>query len=220
MEKALVLQAQSREQTGTHSTAKLRRQGRIPAIVYGHKKEPAAVSLDAHDFTDALQHGRRVIDVKCGSSKETVMVKDLQYDYLGKHVIHADLMRVDVSEIVTVSVPVQFKGEPKGAADGGVVVVHVDSLEVRCKVSDIPEVFVVSVKEMQVGDSIHAGDIAIPEGVTLVDEPETLIAACSLVTAAKTPEEIEKEIPAAPEVIGEAEREKKKGEEGQQEESK
>ena len=219
MGKALVLQADSREQTGTHSATKLRKQGRIPAIVYGHKREPMALSLNVHDFTEALHHGRRVIDIKWGRKKEKVMVKDIQYDYLGKYIIHTDLVRVDVSEIVTVSVPVQLKGEPKGAAEGGIAEARADSLDVRCKVSDIPEVFVVSVKDMQVGDSIHAGDIEIPAGVTLADEPETLVATCSLVAAAKTVEEVEEEAPAAPEVIGEAERAKKEGEEDKTEKS-
>jgi len=219
MEKALVLQADSREQTGTRSATKLRKQGRIPAIVYGHKRQPMALALDVHDFTEAVHHGHRVIDIKCGRKKEKVMVKDLQYDYLGKYIIHADLVRVDVSEIVTVSVPVQLKGEPKGAAEGGIAEARADSLDVRCKVSDIPEVFTVSVKDMQVGDSIHAGDIEIPAGVTLADEPETLIVTCSLVAAARTTEEVEEEAPATPEVIGEAEREKKKGEEDKTEKS-
>jgi large subunit ribosomal protein L25 len=216
MEKALVLKAQKREQTGSKSAAKVREEGRIPAIAYGHKKEPVAISLDAHNLVEGLHHGRRLVDVQIGRKREKMLVKDLQYDYLGKDVIHVDLMRVDVSELVKVTVPIELKGTAQGSHEGGIVEEHIDHLEVECKVTDIPETIVVSVKEMGVGDNLHAGDIELPDGVKLISDPSTLLVTCGLVAAAKSTEELEEEIPAAPEVIGEAkeaEEEKKPSEE-------
>lgn len=204
MEKALPLKAEIREHTGSKSAAKVRKQGRIPAIVYGHKKEPVAISLDVHNLVEGLHHGHRLMDVQIGKKRQKVIVKDLQYDYLGKDIIHVDLMRVDVTETVKVAVPIELKGTAKGAHEGGIITAHTDHLEIECRVTDIPETIVVSVKDMDVGDVLHAGDIELPEEVKLSSSPETLLATCSLVAAAKAVEEVEEEAPAAPEVIGEA----------------
>jgi large subunit ribosomal protein L25 len=97
MAKALVLKAQKREQTGSKSAAKVRKQGRIPAVIYGHKKEAVAISLDRQSIVEGVHHGHRLIDVQIGKKREKMLIKDLQYDYLGKDVIHVDLMRVDES---------------------------------------------------------------------------------------------------------------------------
>jgi len=203
MEKTFVLKAEPREQTGSKHAAKVRSKGKIPAIIYGHKQEPVAVALDAHDFVEGLHRGHRLVDLKLGRKKEKMLVKDLQYDHLGKNIIHADLMRVDVTETVKVAVPIELKGEAKGAHEGGIVEEHTDRLEVECKVSDIPDSIVVWVKELGVGDSLHAGDVELPEGIKLASDPELVLATCHLVAAAKSTEEIEAEAPVAPEVIGE-----------------
>ena len=97
MEKALLLKAEIREHAGSHSAARVRKQGRIPAVVYGHKEKPVAISLDAHNLLKGLHHGSRVVDVQIGKKKETMIFKDLQYDYLGKDIIHVDLMIVYVT---------------------------------------------------------------------------------------------------------------------------
>ena len=203
MKKTLLLKAEVREQTGSKTVRKVREQGRIPAIVYGHKKEPAAISLDAHSFVEGLHHGHRLMDVQIGKKKEKTIIKALQYDHLGKNIIHVDLMRVNVNEIVKVMVPIELKGTAAGTHESGIIEEHVDRLEIECKVIDIPETIVVSVKEVHVGDALHAGDIELPDGITLASSPNTLIVTCHLVAAAKSTEEVEEEMPVAPEVIGE-----------------
>ncbi|OHB60539.1 MAG: hypothetical protein A2167_06315 [Planctomycetes bacterium RBG_13_46_10] len=209
MEKTVQLKAETRQQTGSKASAKLRKQGLIPAILYGHKQEPAAITLDAHDFMLQLHHGQRLMDVKIDKKSQKVLVKDLQYDPLGKEIIHADLMRVDITEKVTVTVPIELKGTPKGAEEGGIIIQHTDHLEVECQVASIPESIAVSVKNMIVGDTLHASNIQLPEDVRLISDPAMLMVSCSVVIAAKTTEDIEAETPVAPEVIGEAERAKK-----------
>lgn len=205
MEKGLVLKAELREHTGTTAAAKLRAQGKIPVIVYGHKEEPVAVSLDAHDFVDGVHHGHRLFDIQLGKKKQKMIVKDLQYDYLGKEVIHADLMRVDVSETVRITVPVELKGTAKGTHEGGIIEGHADRLELECKVTEIPEVIVVSVKDIGVGDALHAGDVELGPGMKLISDSSMLLVTCHLVAAAKSTEELEEQMPVAPEVIGEDE---------------
>jgi len=217
MGETLVLKAESREHSGTKSAVKIRREGRIPAIIYGHKQEPAAISLGAHELVEGLRRGHRIMDVQIGKKKETVLVKDLQYDYLGRNIIHADLIRVDTTEAVKVTVPIEIKGTAKGTHEGGIIEGHADCLEIECRVADIPEVIVVSVKEMGVGDNLHAGDVELPSGVKLVSDPSILLLTCSLVAAAKSTEELEEQAPSAPEVIGEV---KEDQEQPEQEEKK
>jgi len=220
MEETLVLKGQKREGIGSKAAAKLRRQGRIPAIVYGHKQEPVAISLDEHNLVEGVHHGHRLIDVQLGKKHQKVLIKDLQYDYIGKNITHVDLMRVDVSEKVKVTVPIHIKdaAKAKGAQEGGIIQELIDSLEVECKVTNIPESIAVSVKKLDIGDTLHAEDIELPEGVVLLTEPSVLVATCSVVIA-KTAEEVEEEMPAAPEVIGEV-KEGEQKEKSAEEESK
>ncbi len=203
MAKTLLLKAEVREHTGSKAVKKVRRQGRIPAIVYGHKQEPVAISLDEHDFVEGLHHGHRILDVQVGSKKEKMIVKEVQYDYLGRSIIHVDMMRVDLTETIKVTVPIELKGNAAGTHEGGIIDEHVDRLEIEAKVTDIPETIIVSVKDVHVGDALHAGQIELPAGVKLAGSPETLLVTCHLVAAAKTAEEVEEEALTAPEVIGE-----------------
>jgi len=213
MEKTLLLKAELREHAGSKHAAKVRKQGKIPAIVYGHKQESVAISLDAHNFVEGLHRRHRLMDVQIGKKKEKMIVKDLQYDYLGKDIIHADLMRVDVTETIKVMVPIELKGAAtaKGTHEGGIIAEHADHLEIECKATDIPETIVVLVKEVGVGDALHAGDIELPEGVKLASSPEMLLVTCHLVAAAKTTEQVEEEMPVAPEVITEAKESEEEG---------
>jgi large subunit ribosomal protein L25 len=204
MEETLLLKAEIREHTGSKAVRKVRQQGRVPAIIYGHKQKPVAISFDEHDFLEGLHHGHRLIDVQVGRKKEKMIVKELQYDHLGRNVIHADLMRVNITETIRVSVPIELKGTAAGTHEGGIIDEHVDNLEIECRVTDIPETIVISVKDVKVGDVLHAGDIELPENVKLVSPPDMLLVACHLVAAAQTTEEVEDEMPTAPEVIGEA----------------
>jgi large subunit ribosomal protein L25 len=144
--------------------------------------------------------------VQIDKKKEKIIVKDLQYDYLSKNIIHADLMRVDITEAIKVNVPIELKSaaSAKGTHEGGIIEEHVDHLEIECRPTDIPETIVVLVKDIGVGDSLHASDIVLPEGVKLISPAEMLLVTCHLVAAAKTTEQVEEEMPTTPEVITEA----------------
>ena len=212
MPETVALKVEVRQEVGSKHAARLRREGRLPAIVYGHGQKPVAVSLHLYNFAEMLHHGHRLFDVKMDKRSETLLVKDLQYDHLGKDIIHADLVRVSLAETVKVTVPIELRGTVRGTHEGGIVDEHLDHLEIECKVSDIPKVIPVSTKELGVGDSIHAGDIELPEGTRLVTDAETLVLTCHLVAAAKSTEELEEEMPVAPEVITEKAEEAEKAE--------
>ncbi len=207
MEKSLLLKAELREHTGSSEAAKIRKSGRIPAVVYGHKEETVAISLDAHSLIEGLHHGHRVMDVEIGGKQQKMIIKDVQYDHYGRDILHVDLMRVDVTEAIKVSVPIELKGVAKGTHEGGIVEVHTDHLEVECMVTEIPNSIIVNIKDVGVGDTVHASDVELPAGVKLVSDPSVLLITCSVVAEVKTTEELEAEMPVAPEVIGEVKEE-------------
>ena len=211
MEKTLQLEAQVRTNSGSKEATRLRSQGRVPAVVYGHQKDTVAISLDAHDLLEGLHHGHRLIDIRLAGKTEKTLVKDLQYDHLGKSVIHLDLLRVSVKDTVKVAVPIALRGVAQGAHEGGIVEVHANQIEVECQVTAIPQVIEVGIKDLGVGQAIHASDVALPEGVKLVSSPELLIATCHVVAEVKTTEEVEEETPTAPEVIREAKQAEEEG---------
>jgi large subunit ribosomal protein L25 len=218
--KEIILKARARKEFGSKNAAKTRLAGRIPAIVYGHGQKPEAIVLDEHDFTEGIHHGHRLFDVEVDGKREKLLVKDVQFDYLGRRIIHADLIRVDLSERVKVQVRLVFKGTPAGAQEGGLLEEHLDRLEIECAVTDIPESIDVSVKSLKVDDSLHARDIQLPPEVKLITDLNALLIACHL-PAAQVVEEVAAaavEEPTAPEVI--TERKPKEGEEETEEEKK
>ncbi len=201
------LEGQLRTAVGTSSSAKLRKLGQTPAVMYGHKKESISFSINGHELTKGLHHGHRLYDIVFDGKAETLLVKDIQYDHLGKNIVHADFVRVNLAEKVTVTVDLEFKGTAQGTHEGGMVENHTSKIEIECKVSEIPESIPVLIKEIGVGDALHAGEVELPAGMTLVSDPETLILTCHILAVAKSSEELEEELPAGPEVITEKARE-------------
>lgn len=206
MSDTVTLKAQVRSQAGSKVAARLRQQGQLPAIIYGHQQDPVSISLAAHDFLDVLHHGHRIIEVDIDGSKQTLLVKDVQYDHLGKSIIHADLMRVNLSERVKVEVGIVLRGTAKGTHEGGIVEEVLSHLEIECTVRDIPETLAVNVKDLGLGDAIHAGQIELPAGSKLVTDSETVVVICHEPKAVVAAEGLEGEAAEAatePEVITE-----------------
>lgn len=214
MSDTVTLKAEIRPQAGSKAAAQLRQQGQLPAIVYGHKQEPVSITLGTHDFVEALHHGHRIFEVDIDGSKDTLLVKDLQYDHLGKSVIHADLMRVNLSERVKVEVAVELRGTAQGTHQGGIVEDVLSHIEIECKVSDIPEVIGVNIKGLGLGEALHASQIQLPPDTKLVTDPEAVVAVCHeprVMVVEEVPEgeevEVEGEViegePTEPEVITE-----------------
>lgn len=202
MSESITLKAEIRDRVGSRQSAVLRKAGKLPAVIYGHGQTPISISLDLHEFVEGLHHGHRIFDVALPEGKETLLIKDLQYDHLGKYVIHADLIRVNLNERVTVEVPIEFRGTAKGTTEGGILDENLDRLEVECVVSSIPESFPVVIKDLGVGEAIHARDIELPQGVTLVTDPEAIVCICHA-PKAQAEEAPEGEAPEGPEIITE-----------------
>ncbi|MEE2906517.1 MAG: 50S ribosomal protein L25 [Planctomycetota bacterium] len=159
---------ETREKTGSRYAERLRRSGRLPAVIYGKGQSPVHVSVDEHDMLEALHGGAHVVEISVdGKTKDKCLVKDLQFGWLGDNLIHLDLTRVDMNEIVTVNVPITLKGTAKiASAAGAVLEVIRREIEVTCKVADIPSDLSHDITDME--DAVTIGDLSLPESVTPV----------------------------------------------------
>lgn len=209
-----LLKLTKRERTGTHAARRLREQGLVPAIVYGHGEANVAVSVSRHDIELAVQHGEQLIQADVDGQQENFLIKDVQYDYTGLHILHVDLTRVSLDERVTVTVSVVLRGTPVGVeTEDGVLTQHLDELECECLVTEIPEELRVSVNELHVDEVLRVADMELPEGLLVRVDPETPVASVSVVAEeeAVAAEEVEE---AEPEVVGEKKEEEEPGGEG------
>jgi large subunit ribosomal protein L25 len=190
---------------GSKVAARLRCQGKLPAVIYGHKQEPEHVAVDYKPFYDGVHHGNRLFSIKIGGKNETLLVKDIQFDHLGKEIMHVDLMRVNLNEKRNVMVPVILKGDAVGFHKGGILETVLDHIEIETVVSDIPENITASVKNLDIGDALHARDLPLPENARLLTDPDAMIAICHLKAVhteeERAPEGAEEML--EPEVIGE-----------------
>lgn len=178
-EQAPVLHAVKRDRIGSRYSKRLRDQGKLPAVVYGHKEEPLAVALDAKETLRLIHKGEKVYRLEIeGGGSETVLLRDLQYDYLGTNIVHCDLSRVDLNERVRTRVPIHLIGEAKGLKKAGATLMHaVTDIEIECLVSNLPDFIEVDISGLDVGDSIHAKDVALPKPtMVLLTDPHAEVA--------------------------------------------
>jgi large subunit ribosomal protein L25 len=197
--------AEPRERIGSRYAQRLRKAGRLPAVVYGHKQDPVAISVDGKSMLQMLERGNRVFELAIdGGVTETVLVKDLQFGYLGDNVVHIDFARVDFNEQVTVNVQLHFIGQPSASMKSGSVM-QTDAAEVQITttVSRIPEAIRVDLTEMS-GTVLTAGDLVLPEGAVLVTDPTVPIISITLVSDVAEGEEVEIGGDVQPERIGES----------------
>ncbi|OUT59055.1 MAG: hypothetical protein CBB71_10995 [Rhodopirellula sp. TMED11] len=172
---AEVVQVERREGTmGTSASRRLRKNGQVPAVLYGHKQGNEHLTLTQKSVDSILRHHSKIVELQ-GAVNETALVSDLQFDPLGIDVLHIDLQRVDLNERVTVTVSIQFKGEPAGAKQGGIVIESGHEVEVECPAVAIPEAIVLQVTAVAAGENRTAGDLVLPENVSLVTSPETVV---------------------------------------------
>lgn len=171
------LQVEARQTLGSRESIKLRKAGKMPLVIYGHKKDPLHVAADAKEVTDLLHHHVRLLEVRVDNHVEPCLVKEVQWDHLGSRIIHVDLARVDLTEKVTVPVEVTLIGEAKGLKEAGAYLSHpVTEIEVECLVTQIPDEIQADVSNLGVDDALLASQLPLPPGVTLVSDPEAIVA--------------------------------------------
>ena len=176
-EKSTVLKGEIRERLGSRYAKRLREQGRLPAVVYGHGKDPVAITVDAKETIRYIQEGERVFMVEVGGKSESVLLRDVQFDHLGDGIVHCDLSRVDLDEVTHAHVHIVLKGEAVGLKVAGTLLMHpVTEITVECKLRDLPDEIVVNVSDLADGGIIHAGEITLPAGVKLASDTGAIVA--------------------------------------------
>lgn len=159
---------------GKGAARKLRAAGKIPAVVYGHGAEPLHVAVPAHETTLIARRSNALIDLKLPGDDQLVLIKDIQRDPVRQIIEHLDLVIVRKGEKVTVDVGIHVEGEPY---PGMMVQFEQNVVSVEAEATNIPAFVTVSVEGLNAGAQIHAGDIVLPAGITLVGAPENLILA-------------------------------------------
>ncbi|MFL5328769.1 MAG: 50S ribosomal protein L25 [Gemmataceae bacterium] len=168
----LTLPTQDRKDLGKRHSARLRKRGLIPAIIYGHKKDAVAVALEQDALNSAIRQHARLVELKLGSGNETALIKEVQHDHLGKAVLHVDFERVDRDEKVEVEVDVELKGTPPA---NGLLDQPLHVLTIECLAAEVPDSIKVNIGGMKVGDIIHVKDVTLPAGVRVLDEPDAIV---------------------------------------------
>ncbi len=201
------LTATVRTETGKGASRRARRNGKVPAVIYGHGADPRHLELDAHDFSAVLRHSgtNAVLTLDIDGEEALALTKALDIHPIRRNIQHADLLVVRRGEKVTVEVNVIVEGE---AAYGTLVTQDTSTIEIEADALSIPQQLTVSVEGADIGTQFTAGSITLPDGVVLISDPEMLVVN---VVAAPTAEDLEAE--GAGEVT-EAEEEAPEAEEG------
>ena len=221
MKMSFELAAEFRNDEGKGASRRLRHAGRVPAIMYGGKREPRALSLDHQKLVTLVENEKfysTIIGVKVDGEVQPAIVKDLQMHPAEPRVLHVDLQRVLPEEKIRLRLPIHFKGEsvsPGVKTQGGVVSHRVADIEVQCLPKDLPEEIVLDLSQMKINESKSISDIPLPAGVVATavvhgkdqvvvsihspraEEPETPAAEAAAAPAAEAkPAEAKKEEPA------------------------
>jgi large subunit ribosomal protein L25 len=162
------LTAEARSTTGSGAARRLRRMGKIPGVVYGHTAN-RLVAIDAREFSHAFKtvSESTVITLKLPGEEVDVLVKDYQQNLLAGTIEHLDFFEIDRTKVLRTHVQLRLVGAPAGVREGGILETLTHELEIECLPKDLPEEITLDVSGLQIGQSVHVRDLAVPPGVTL-----------------------------------------------------
>ncbi len=170
------LTAQNRKDFKKGASRRLRKMGRIPAIVYGHR-DPAAISIDEREFHKQFHTVSENTLIKLSTEDDSydVLVKDYQEDILSGKIVHIDFYEIERGKVLRTNIPVHTEGSAPGVREGGILDLRLHEIEVECMPENIPEVFTVDVSTLSIGDAVHVSDLEAPEGVTFLNNEDQVI---------------------------------------------
>jgi large subunit ribosomal protein L25 len=203
---AVKLDVSHRDRAGTRASRRLRRAGRVPGVIYGGGEGPVSFEVGGRELRLALAGEGAVLDVSVDGGKATpVVLKDVQRDPVRGDTIHVDLLRVRLDRPIHAVVPLELEGaeESPGVKEGGILEQITRELNIEALPTAIPGSIVHDVTALQIGDTVTLAAVTVPEGVTLLDDPEETVIAT--VTPPRLQTETEAELEAETEVVGEAE---------------
>ncbi len=197
-----VLEVSTRESLGKLNSRRLRAEGIVPAVLYGHGEASVSLELPADQLRASLRHGAHVVELQ-GAAKGQALLQAIQWDVFQQHILHVDLLRVDAKELVKVEVPIVLRGSAPGENEGGVIEFLMHSIEIETSVATVPDKLHLSVNGLHLEGSLKAADIEdMPAGATIVGNADAVIVQCVKPTAASDDEEVAGASGAEPEVIG------------------
>lgn len=184
-----VLTAEVRKDSGKGVARKLRREDKVPAVVYGMKKDAQSIALSVHELKMALNKGgffSNVVELEFGDHKESVLARDVQHHPVKDLPLHVDFVRFDPKRRIVVTLPLVVVGEEEcpGLEEGGILQMIHNELEVKCRIGKIPSQLEVSIAGKEIGDTVAISDIQLPEEGEFIDE-DTSIAVLSILQPAK-----------------------------------
>ena len=167
MSETLTLSAETRDRVGKGASRSLRREGRVPAVIYGNKQDPEGIHVSERELTKLLMTGHFMNSVVMINGQRT-LPKDVAFDVVSDRPIHVDFLRIGEHTTVHVNVPIVFtdEEESRGIKRGGVLNIVRHELELVCDAAEIPDEIHISLKGTDVGDSIHISSVTLPKGVT------------------------------------------------------
>lgn len=212
------LSATPRDGTGKGSARSLRAKGQVPAIIYGHGREPQPLAIDTRELEKLLSKisaESTVIELSMDGKSARTLIREIQRHPFKRQILHVDFQELVAGEKVTVRIPIVLTGVPEGVrVDAGILDQVMRELEIEVDPANIPNRVEVDVNPLRIGDSVHVRDIALPEGVELVGEPDSTVCVVSapraVVETVAATEEVE--VAAEPEVIGKAKKDEEEEE--------
>jgi large subunit ribosomal protein L25 len=172
----VVLQAEPRAERGSRPAGRLRRAGRVPAVVYGRGGETLTVTVPARELSHILAHGvNTLITLKLDGADQLALVRQIQRHPTRGELVHVDFVRVSTDVAIAAEVALHLEGEAVGVRDGGLLEQAVFSLAVEAKPQDIPGQIEVDISELAIGDQLRVSDLPLPAGVVTTLDPETLV---------------------------------------------
>jgi large subunit ribosomal protein L25 len=198
----IVLNVEVREQGGTGAARAVRRDGKVPGVLYGGKRGPVAIAVRQNEFRKALYTGKllgHLVTLKYGAESQPVIAKDVQFHPVTDEPVHFDLYRVDEHQQIRIAVPVHFRNQEAspGIKRGGVLNINLHELDVLAAADHIPEELVIDLTGLDIGDSVHAADVKLPSGVELAPQLQDATVASIATSSALQSEEAGEEGAAA-----------------------
>ena len=205
------LNVEPRQGGGKSVAGRLRRDGKIPAVIYGHVS-PTAITVNAREFRNAFKRitENTIVELHMPGGVHEVLVKDYQKDNLTGQILHVDFYEFEKGKALRTRVPVRLTGSPVGVKEGGILETQLRELDVECLPKDLPEEIVLEISELGLDRALHVRDLTLPEGIRVLQAPDQVVC---LVAHRKAEEEVapaavEGEVPAEGEAAEGAEGEK------------
>ena len=180
-----VLKVQKRQGTGKYVAFEMRKEGMIPAVLYGKGVENVNLAVNEKELQEIIESGERIVDLDIEGTAQKAILKAAQHENIGEKIIHADFRIVDANTIVHVEIEVNIKGTAAGIDQGGAVEQDLHRVQISCKPADLPESVTIDVTKLCIGDVLYVGDLPKIDGVTYTTSEQVAVVSCHGLAAAE-----------------------------------